>query len=111
MVLFSNTISHQSKFDGNTSYKSLIRKAGNHVWSIVLGPIWPSILKLTCSRNYSPIHLVHETHLELVPLSSLQSRQLCRNDRSLKEEKEGKKEHGDMTLLDDNSYDDGHDHS
>jgi len=52
--------------------------------------------------------------LELVPLSSLQSRQPCRNtrnDRSLKEEKERKKEHGDMTLLDDNSYDDGRDHS
>jgi len=52
--------------------------------------------------------------LELVPLSSLQSRQPCtntRNDRSLKEEKERKKEHGDMTLLDDNSYGDGHDHS
>jgi hypothetical protein len=49
--------------------------------------------------------------LELVPLSSLQSRQLCRNDCSLKEERERKKEHGDMTLLDDHSYDDGHDHS
>ena len=29
------------------------------------------------------------------------SRQPCRNDRLLKEEKERKKEHGDMTLLDD----------